>query len=388
MSTSKIYKDRRYSTREHRTMSPSPHRSSPNLAKRNSLMPLTTTTRNYSSSSLALSNSGKNSIPASLLAPRASVIVLPTGQSGRNCGEEFGNGFNAAPRKSIISCSFDPSLLENRNKSKPWVRVRKLLKKLLPKKNIVVTFFGLHGCGKTSIMYKLKFGEIISTGPTIRYNVECLTYDNTRFVFWDFDDSEFWVRFRHSLKNSRGVVFVVDSSKPKLFAEAKILLKLIIAHPELEEDAAFVILAHKQDLPEAVDPEKLETELDLCHILDGHRWILMGKKSERRYMARVSSFACPASTAFYITIIIGFSFIHFFASLDLSKNNKSHRSPRTFRPSLASSDFSYISHYNLSGLPICHMCISDIFRIHVLCSPLALLPLLGNTYKRITGFGV
>jgi GTPase SAR1 family protein len=31
---------------------------------------------------------------------------------------------------------------------------------------------GLEGCGKTTFLYKLKLGEVVSTIPTIGFNVE------------------------------------------------------------------------------------------------------------------------------------------------------------------------------------------------------------------------
>ncbi|XP_010270879.1 PREDICTED: ADP-ribosylation factor 1-like isoform X2 [Nelumbo nucifera] len=39
--------------------------------------------------------------------------------------------------------------------------------------------------GKTTILYKLKLGEIVTTTPTIGFNVETVEYKNISFTVWD-----------------------------------------------------------------------------------------------------------------------------------------------------------------------------------------------------------
>ncbi len=39
--------------------------------------------------------------------------------------------------------------------------------------------------GKTTILYKLKLGEIVTTIPTIGFNVETVEYKNINFTVWD-----------------------------------------------------------------------------------------------------------------------------------------------------------------------------------------------------------
>jgi hypothetical protein len=39
--------------------------------------------------------------------------------------------------------------------------------------------------GKTTILYRLQVGEVISTIPTIGFNVETVTYKNIKFQVWD-----------------------------------------------------------------------------------------------------------------------------------------------------------------------------------------------------------
>ena len=44
---------------------------------------------------------------------------------------------------------------------------------------------GLDAAGKTTILYKLKLGEIVTTIPTIGFNVETVDYKNISFTVWD-----------------------------------------------------------------------------------------------------------------------------------------------------------------------------------------------------------
>ena len=41
-----------------------------------------------------------------------------------------------------------------------------------------------HLPGKTTVLYKLKLGEIVTTIPTIGFNVETVNYKNINFTVW------------------------------------------------------------------------------------------------------------------------------------------------------------------------------------------------------------
>lgn len=44
---------------------------------------------------------------------------------------------------------------------------------------------GIDSAGKTTILYKLKLGEVVTTIPTIGFNVETIPYKNIDFTIWD-----------------------------------------------------------------------------------------------------------------------------------------------------------------------------------------------------------
>lgn len=50
--------------------------------------------------------------------------------------------------------------------------ISKLFDKVFGKKEMRILMLGLDAAGKTTILYKLKLGEVVSSVPTIGFNVE------------------------------------------------------------------------------------------------------------------------------------------------------------------------------------------------------------------------
>lgn len=48
-----------------------------------------------------------------------------------------------------------------------------------------ILMLGLDNAGKTTILFKLKMGEYVTTIPTVGFNVETVTYKNVKFNVWD-----------------------------------------------------------------------------------------------------------------------------------------------------------------------------------------------------------
>ncbi|KAL9349365.1 hypothetical protein Peur_056620 [Populus x canadensis] len=44
---------------------------------------------------------------------------------------------------------------------------------------------GLDNAGKTTILYRLQIGEVVSMIPMIKFNVETVQYNNIKFQVWD-----------------------------------------------------------------------------------------------------------------------------------------------------------------------------------------------------------
>ncbi|KAL0554194.1 hypothetical protein IC582_008111 [Cucumis melo] len=54
--------------------------------------------------------------------------------------------------------------------------------RLFAKKEMQILMIGLDAAGKTTILYKLKLGEIVTTIPTIGFNMETVEYKNISFT--------------------------------------------------------------------------------------------------------------------------------------------------------------------------------------------------------------
>ncbi|XP_057602028.1 ADP-ribosylation factor 1-like isoform X2 [Hippopotamus amphibius kiboko] len=105
-----------------------------------------------------------------------------------------------------------------------------LFKGLLGKKEMHLLMVGLDAAGKTTILYKLKRGEIVSTIPTIGFNVETMEYKNISFTVWDVGGQD-TIRplWRHYFQNTQGLIFVVDSNDREHVNEAREELMRMLA---------------------------------------------------------------------------------------------------------------------------------------------------------------
>eukprot|EP00090_Calanus_glacialis_P045731 TRINITY_DN8681_c0_g1_i1.p1 TRINITY_DN8681_c0_g1~~TRINITY_DN8681_c0_g1_i1.p1 ORF type:complete len:214 (-),score=38.70 TRINITY_DN8681_c0_g1_i1:512-1153(-) len=123
---------------------------------------------------------------------------------------------------------------------------------------------GLDGSGKTTILYRLKYGQYTNTVPTIGFNCEKVkTNIGKVFNIWDVGGQDktrpLW---RSYTRCTDAIIFVVDSSDSDRLEEAKLEL-LKIAKLTERYSVPIMVLANKQDLPLAQDLVKLEKGLGL-----------------------------------------------------------------------------------------------------------------------------
>ena len=64
-------------------------------------------------------------------------------------------------------------------------QARTLFDKYFGNVDMRVVMLGLDAAGKTTILYKLHIGEVLSTVPTLGFNVEKVQYKNVVFTVWD-----------------------------------------------------------------------------------------------------------------------------------------------------------------------------------------------------------
>ncbi|XP_042268060.1 ADP-ribosylation factor 4-like [Thunnus albacares] len=143
--------------------------------------------------------------------------------------------------------------------------------RLFGKKQMRILMVGLDAAGKTTILYKLKLGEIVTTIPTIGFNVETVEFKNISFTVWDVGGQDkirpLW---RHYFQNTQGLIFVVDSNDRERVAESAEELSKMLLEDELK-DAVLLVFANKQDLPNALSVSELTDKLGL-HALRNKTW--------------------------------------------------------------------------------------------------------------------
>jgi len=144
---------------------------------------------------------------------------------------------------------------------------------LFGKTALRILMVGLDAAGKTTILYKMKLGEVVTTIPTIGFNVETVEYKKISFTVWDVGGQDkirpLW---RHYYHNTNGLIFVVDSNDRDRIAEAKDELQRMLGEHEMR-NAALLIFANKQDLPNALSPNAMSEELQLSG-LRSRRWFI------------------------------------------------------------------------------------------------------------------
>merc|ERR1712154_221065 len=148
-----------------------------------------------------------------------------------------------------------------------------VLQKLLGKKEMRILMVGLDASGKTTILYKLKLGEVITTIPTIGFNVETVEYKNLNFTVWDVGGQDkirkLW---RHYYQGTNGLIYVVDSSDRDRVEDAKEELTKMLNEDEMR-DAALLVFANKQDLPNVLTAAEVTDKLGL-HNMRNRQWFI------------------------------------------------------------------------------------------------------------------
>ena len=123
---------------------------------------------------------------------------------------------------------------------------------------------GLDAAGKTTILYTAKLGEVVTTIPTIGFNVETLAYKNLQLVAWDVGGRDkIRALWRHYYQDTSGLIFVVDSNDRERIDEAKEQLHQM-ANEDLLREVPILVFANKQDLPNALSAKELEEKLDMA----------------------------------------------------------------------------------------------------------------------------
>ncbi|GAB5590790.1 Arf GTPase arl1 [Umbelopsis nana] len=147
----------------------------------------------------------------------------------------------------------------------------RVLGRLWGEKEVRILILGLDGAGKTTILYRLQIGEVVTTIPTIGFNVETVSYKNIKFQVWDLGGQTsirpYW---RCYYANTDAVIYVVDSADKDRVETSKEELHAMLEEEELK-DAALLVFANKQDMEHAMNAASVSEALGLS-TLKNRQW--------------------------------------------------------------------------------------------------------------------
>ncbi|CAE7125559.1 unnamed protein product [Rhizoctonia solani] len=143
-------------------------------------------------------------------------------------------------------------------------------------KDVRILMVGLDSAGKTTILYRLQIGEVVSTIPTIGFNVESVTYKNIKFQVWDLGgQSSIRPYWRCYYANTHAIIYVIDASDHDRLQTSRAELLTMLAEEELK-GVPVLVFSNKQDVPGALPPGEISDRLGLAGAEKGREWSVRG----------------------------------------------------------------------------------------------------------------
>ncbi|EAX99891.1 small GTP-binding protein, putative [Trichomonas vaginalis G3] len=163
-----------------------------------------------------------------------------------------------------------------------------------------ILILGIGSAGKTTILFRLKTGQVQSTQPTVGFVAENIEIGGKEYLFWDLGGQDkmrpLW---KHYFEGSSGVIFVVDSADTSNFQTAKEEIHEV-AHAAQLRKVPIAVFANKQDIEGAANAERIASILELpligkdrCEIFetsaltgqgldDGMKWLSAAIETSRK----------------------------------------------------------------------------------------------------------
>ena len=149
-----------------------------------------------------------------------------------------------------------------------------ILRKLFTKQEVKykIVFNGLYYSGKTTILYRLRSGQVVPTTPTMGFNLETLVYKNLSFEVWDAGGGDhirpIWHHYYHGMS---ALVLVIDSNDRGRLGDARDdFVRFITSETEHFHNVPIAIVCNKQDLPNAASVQEIKYIMDLETLMTGH----------------------------------------------------------------------------------------------------------------------
>jgi small GTP-binding protein len=147
---------------------------------------------------------------------------------------------------AIATATASASISKPKTKSSGWKWPKKKEK---VKKELKIILIGIDGAGKTTLLYQQIFGEVVTTIPTIGFNVESLKIEDYDCTIWDIGGQPniraLWGQY---LENTGLIIFVIkyicfgDNRQPDRIQESKRELHQLLKNSSLDSSTPILIL--------------------------------------------------------------------------------------------------------------------------------------------------
>ncbi|KAF8709253.1 GTP-binding protein, partial [Rhizoctonia solani] len=130
---------------------------------------------------------------------------------------------------------------------------------------------GLDNAGKTTILKRLKGQDVMSTSPTLGFEISTITYGKYLLNIWDVGGQRtlrpYW---RNYFEQTDVLVWVVDSGDRLRIEDCREELHTLLQEQRLA-GASLLVFANKQDITGSMSDEEIKEALDLPSIRS-HHW--------------------------------------------------------------------------------------------------------------------
>eukprot|EP00741_Cyanophora_paradoxa_P008944 tig00000142_g8657.t1 len=129
-------------------------------------------------------------------------------------------------------------------------------------RKIRVVMVGLDSGGKSTVLYRLKLGEIVTTIPTIGFNVEEAKADGVTVTSWDIS-TRGTIRplWRYYFNGVAALIYVVDATDRDRLAASLDELFRVLSEVELEQ-AVLTVFCNKRDVPRSMTGDELRARME------------------------------------------------------------------------------------------------------------------------------
>eukprot|EP00008_Paramoeba_atlantica_P005925 CAMPEP_0201481968 /NCGR_PEP_ID=MMETSP0151_2-20130828/6223_1 /ASSEMBLY_ACC=CAM_ASM_000257 /TAXON_ID=200890 /ORGANISM="Paramoeba atlantica, Strain 621/1 / CCAP 1560/9" /LENGTH=186 /DNA_ID=CAMNT_0047864413 /DNA_START=146 /DNA_END=706 /DNA_ORIENTATION=- len=131
-------------------------------------------------------------------------------------------------------------------------------------KDYKISILGLDASGKTTLLYRLKLGEVVTTVPTIGFNVERISYKKYSLLISDVGGQKalrkYWEDYTKDLSC---LIYVIDSTDQERIEEAKEELFRLLELENLTEMYLLLYANKRNKNKAALDIKEIEEKMEL-----------------------------------------------------------------------------------------------------------------------------